>query len=227
MQSKTISFLRRLPSSLPARRWRRAVGLVAAGASAVVLAGCGGGTTASVGAGSEVLVQVIAPLTGSNGAYEPWVNAVKGTVEAINASGAAGDRKIKLDICDAQQNANTAAACGSKTVRNGAVAALTMLSNEQAYLPFLEKERIPALGFMVDPTMFTSPISYSTASAGAAGVQGVFGLAKSQGCRELVLLRADPQPAAAVAAYADNWRKAAATVGIPTEIVQTDRKSVV
>ena len=209
----------RITNSGTKARYARVVGAASLLVMASALSACGsdGDSGSSDGA---VVVQLIGPFTGSNGAYDPWKSAVIGAVDAINKNGDAGDHKIKLEICDAQQSANTQAACGSKTVRNKAVAALTMGSNEQAYLPYLEKAGIPTFGFMVDAKMYTSPVSYSTASAGAAAVQGVLGLAKREGCEKLVLLRADPQPPAAVAAYAENWKNAAKTIGIDTEIVQ-------
>lgn len=209
-------------------RWRQSVhrsgqfrtvvvGIAAVSLTAGALAGCSGASSKSDD--GTVTVALIAPLTGAKGVYDPFKNAVVAAVDAINAEGGAGGHKIKLSICDAQESANTASACGVRAVQEKAVAAITMVAGETPYEPYLRKAGIPTLGLMVDPIMRTSEISYSTGTPGGASNYGVIALAKREGCKQLVYVRADPAAPAQAERFQEDFVDQAESVGLPASFV--------
>jgi ABC-type branched-subunit amino acid transport system substrate-binding protein len=148
------------------------------------------------------------------------VNAAEATVEAINKSGAAGDKTVNLKICDTKQNANTLAACGTQAVQDDAVAVVSLSTSEAPYEAQLQQAGIPDFGFMLDPVMLTSPIAYSVVDAGSASDIGILALAKKDSCSRIVEVRADPEPPASVQASVNTFLTAAQNVvKIPANVV--------
>ncbi len=198
-------------------------GSASSSAAAQTSASAGAQTSASSGASSNaaaVPIMLIAPLTGSNGVYVPWVNAVKGTVAQINATGSAGGHHLNLTVCDAGETANTEQACGAQAVQQKDAAVITMDSEVGPIARFTDRAGIPRFGFMVDPLDFTDKLSYDTADAGGSTQQGMVALAKSLTCKTMSIVRADPGSASEVAAYQKNFLGEAKAIGLQATWVE-------
>lgn len=209
-----------------ARSPRKTLGAVASVATIGVLAAaCGGsssGGSSDTGGGStsssssDVPILLVAPLTGSNGAYTPWVNAVKGAFAAINANGGAGGHQIDLSVCDAGENANTELACGKEAVSKHVDGMITMMDLMDPLTQFTDPAGIPRFGFMVAQADWTDKLSYSVAfpTGGSAP------FAKKEGCKKVVLVREDPGEPAERAQYIDSFSKGMKAQGITSTAVQ-------
>src|ERR1700678_3570534 len=97
-----------------ARSYRTKVGaIVSVAAIGVFAAACGGSSSTSTpstgsssgSAAATAPIILVAPLTGSNGLYTRWVNAVKAAVADVNANGGAGGHHLNLSVCDAGESA--------------------------------------------------------------------------------------------------------------------------
>jgi ABC-type branched-subunit amino acid transport system substrate-binding protein len=176
-----------------------------------------GGSSAS--ATPTATVEVIAPLTGTGGAYQPWVNAVVAAVKSENAHSAGNGAQIKLKICDSGVSANSEEGCGRQIVSDKAAGVLNMSSVATGIEPFLRQAHIPDFDFLVDKVMYTSPISYSVASLAPASDIGIATLSKRVGCKHLVMIRADLGGPAAAASYIQTFEADAQQVGVTADAV--------
>jgi hypothetical protein len=95
-----------------------------------------------------------------------------------------------------------------------------MVSDETPFIKYLEDGKIPTISFQVSSLMQTSPVSYAFVNAGGSVIQGLFGLVKRLDCKKVTLLRADPEPAAGVKLYQDEFLSAAKVVGVKAAAVQ-------
>jgi len=177
-------------------------------------------TEATAASSSSVSVTVIAPLTGSAGVYIPWVDAIKGTVKAINAKGGANGHKIKLTVCDAGESNNTEQACGEKAVQDKSVGIIDMEAAVAPFTEFTDPHDIPRFGFIEDPLDGTDPLSFETADAGGSAVQGTVALAKHSGCTNLAWVREDPGSASAIALKEAAITASAKTLKLKVEITE-------
>lgn len=176
----------------------------------------GGGTNS----GAPVPIMMVAPLTGANGVYQPWVDAVKGTVAAINAQGGAGGHQLALTVCDAGESANTELACGQQAVQQKDVGVINMMSATGPLGQYLDPAGIPRFGVMVDPTDKTDPLSFSVADAGGVSQQGTVALGAKLGCKSIVLVREDPGTAAEVAQTHNDFIAAGKVTGITADEIE-------
>jgi len=116
--------------------YRVGVAAVAALAALGGLAACGGsssgggstGGSASPSAasnaatGSPLIVGQMVPVGTAQVDYGGAVAAARAAIRQINATGGIDGHPLKLDYCNEQNNANTAAACARRFVQEGAVA---------------------------------------------------------------------------------------------------------
>jgi ABC-type branched-subunit amino acid transport system substrate-binding protein len=164
-------------------------------------------------ASSSVTVEIIAPLTGAGGAYQPWVNAAVAGVKADNAT-RGNHVQISYKVCDSGESATSEEACGREAIADHVVGVVNMASVATGLEPFLKSGHIPDFDFLVDPTMYTNPISYSIAPLGAGTDLGVAALAKKSGCKKIGIIRADPGGPSAAAAYLKDFAQDTKRVGI-------------
>jgi ABC-type branched-subunit amino acid transport system substrate-binding protein len=105
-------------------------------AAAALIAGCsssgssgtGSSPTATTAAttaaatGAPLIIGQMAPVGTAQVDYSGAVAAARAAIRAINAGGGVDGHPLKLDFCNEQNNANTAAACARRFVSEGAVA---------------------------------------------------------------------------------------------------------
>jgi branched-chain amino acid transport system substrate-binding protein len=190
---------------------------------AAVLAGCGssasGGSSASTAGGSgsksPIVWMALFPLTGTEGLYQPWVNAGIASVDAINASGGINGHKIDLKICDLGDTANTALQCGQQAVADHAAATFgfPMTASFESYLV---SAHIPIFSTQVDPLLFTSPVSFADVGSNTASFAT---LGKIEGCKKETAIMAFPGTPSANLAFLKAFTTTATKIGLPNSVV--------
>jgi ABC-type branched-subunit amino acid transport system substrate-binding protein len=150
-------------------------------------------------------VEIIAPLTGVGGAYQPWVDAAQAAVRAENAHPSGNRAQINLKICDAGESSNTEEACAREAVADKVAGTVDMSNTESGIEPILKQGHIADVSFMADPITYTSPVAYSTTALGMVAFLGLDSVAKSVGCHKYMILDADPGSPAVVQALINNF----------------------
>lgn len=197
---------------------RRKVGALAIlAALALGASACGsssGSGSGNSGAGSKVVtIMGILDLSGTNGAYTQFENAMTASVKGANARHEAGGHTLKIIFCDSAANANASAACGQKAVSDH-VAGVVTLAGNATYEPYLSQAGIPTVDILLNPIMYKSPISFSIFGGGVANSSGFASGAKALGCQKVVLVAALGEPANVVAQAASAFATTAKGAGV-------------
>src|SRR5689334_19655693 len=112
------------------------------------------------------------------GSHNPEVSgAVEARAKAINKAGGLKDatgtaHKLKVEVCNTNNDPNTAAQCARDAVDKHAAAVVGGFSTlSSSIYPVLEAANIPSIGQTPsEPTPFVSPVSFTTQS----GIPGIF-----------------------------------------------------
>jgi ABC-type branched-subunit amino acid transport system substrate-binding protein len=198
---------------------------VAAMASALVLAGCGGSDDGSGGdaTGPIELYQIIP--TESQVASLPFIGtAAEAAVEEINEAGGVNGRKIELTTCNDKFDPNEALRCAQKAERAGAVALVGGLTQYGAQVyPVLEKANIASIGAdAVTPADATSPISYLM-DPGVPGLAASPGIAKKfLGADKVVIMDLDSSAAESNKSYYEIGAKEAGVEIVDQILIPVD-----
>ena len=131
---------------------------------AVILAGCGSGSSGSAsGSDGPIKVLTFGNVTGVGATPQvQFEHGVEAAVDAVNGAGGIRGRKVQLLTCDAKNNSAAAANCVAKASQEGVVAAIPPNESlDNITTPLLEKQGIPILG--ANPA--TATAQYSTTSA--------------------------------------------------------------
>ncbi len=183
-------------------------------AAALLAMGCGndGGEHTS-----ETSTQATAELTGdpvvvytigefSAGIAAPEIpEGLEAGLEAINrAGGLPGERPVQLEVCDTEDDPNTAAGCARAAVDAGAVAVLGSFTlHGSEVLPILEDAQIPSLGLVpLTAVDFVSPAAYPVDGGLVTGAGGVAYALADEGHRRIAIARSDLPEAAALVDFA-------------------------
>jgi branched-chain amino acid transport system substrate-binding protein len=155
----------------------------------------------------------ILDLSGTNGAYTQFENALTASVDGANARHEAGGHTLKIVFCDAAANANASATCGQKAVSDHVAGVITLASNA-TYEPYLTQAGIPTVDILASPTMYTSKISFSIFGGNVANSSGFASGAKALGCTKVVLVNALGEPANITAQAATAFASTAKNTGV-------------
>lgn len=214
----------------PARKGRIFAALSTV-AMASALAACGssassasGGSGGSGGGGGAIRLMNITSVGAELQNYPDVKAGAEAAVKAINAAGGIAGKKVDLEFCNSQSDANQAAKCARQAVTDkvAAVVGLTdTLSTSE--LPVLQAAGIPAIGLVPrgNPIELQSPVSYPFDGGSATdSLAAPFGL-KQQGSKSVVAVSADVPSALANADLVKEGAqlagmKFAGTVKIPT-----------
>ena len=198
---------------------RRKIGAVAILAALALGASACGSSSGSGGSGSasgDVTIMGILDLSGTNGAYTQFENAMTASVAGANARHEVGSHTLKIIFCDSAANANASAACGQKAVTDH-VSGVVTLASSATYEPYLSHAGIPTVDILLNPIMYTSKISFSIFGGGVANSSGFASGAKALGCQKVVLVDALGEPAnvtaQSAAAFATTAKGAGVQVG--------------
>jgi ABC-type branched-subunit amino acid transport system substrate-binding protein len=174
----------------------------------------GGSSASSSGASSnDVTIMGILDLSGTDGAYTQFENALTASVDGANARHEVGSHTLKIVFCDSADNANAAAACGQKAVADHAAGVVTLASNA-TYEPYLSQAGIPTVDILASPVMYTSKISFSIFGGDVANSSGFASGAKALGCSKVVLVNALGEPANVTAQAATAFASTAKATGV-------------
>jgi ABC-type branched-subunit amino acid transport system substrate-binding protein len=173
----------------------------------------GSGSGGSGSSSKVVTIMGILDLSGTNGAYTQFENAMTASVAGANARHEVGNNVLKIVFCDSAANANATAACGQKAVSDH-VAGVVTLAGNATYEPYLLQAGIPTVDILLNPVMYTSKISFSIFGGGVANSSGFASGAKALGCKKVVLVAALGEPANVVAQAAAAFAKTAKGAGV-------------
>lgn len=157
----------------------------------------------------------ILDLSGTNGAYTQFENAMTASVKGANARHEVGSHTLKIVFCDSAANANASATCGQKAVSDHVAGVITLASNA-TYEPYLTQAGIPTVDILANPIMYKSKISFSIFGGNVANSSGFASGAKALGCTKVVLVNALGEPANVTAQAAAAFATTAKGAGVQT-----------
>jgi ABC-type branched-subunit amino acid transport system substrate-binding protein len=193
---------------------RKKVGaLVVLAGIALAASACSSGSGSSAASSNDVTIMGILDLSGTNGAYTQFENAMTASVAGANVRHAVGSHTLKIVFCDAAANANASAACGQKAVSDHVAGVITLASNA-TYEPYLSQSGIPTVDILANPIMYKSKISFSIFGGNVANSSGFASGAKALGCTKVVLVNALGEPANVTAQAATAFASTAHNTGV-------------
>jgi branched-chain amino acid transport system substrate-binding protein len=196
-----------------------------------VLAGCGNSSSDSGGGDSSgstsgpIKVMAMYKLTGTQGAYQPWANAVKAAAAEINADGGVNGREIDLVVCDIGISSNEELACGRQAVSEQVVGVVSY-AQTAAFLPLLEQANIPIMDLQVSPEMATSPVSFGILTVPYSATAGLAALGKVENCKNLTMILSFPGTPAANKAYLEGFVEEGKSLGVGGDVVLAPAETV-
>lgn len=158
--------------------------LMAVGSAAVADAA----TSGHAAGGSPIRIMGTGTFSGVSNPYPQMQVGITAAVDQINANGGIHGHKLKLDICNDQDNPNDAQSCAQQAKVNGDVAVVTGNdSNSESVIPTLQQDKIPFVGNITNSIYdATSPISFPAAPGGFNGNGADAVAAKAAGCKKAV-----------------------------------------
>ncbi len=114
-------------------------------------------------------------------------------VKALNKKAGVGGNKVKVLLCDTNDDPNTAAECGRKAVAEGVVALVNVFSlHGDAFLPLMLQNKIPALGITAASAAdFTSGAAFPLIGGAVASFGGLPVYLADIGAKKIALARPD------------------------------------
>src|SRR3546814_278033 len=143
--------------------------------------------------GEPLRLMAIADVQGLGESFANLEGGARAAAERINRDGGIDGRPVEVELCDAERNANAAAACARRAVEEGFAAVVGSTTTQgAAYLPVLEEAGIPSIANLGVGSMdFQSPVAYPI-TAGTAGYAVAMGsLASSIGAVEVGVVYVD------------------------------------
>lgn len=174
---------------------RRTYGLLAASVAVLGLAACrsssngDSGSGTSGGSGAQLSFGMIGTFQASGIDYSDADAAVQAMVDQINAAGGVNGKKLKVTVCDDQQDPNQATTCARQAVSDHDLAVLMPTSSAgfgTEVLPVLNAAHIPVVGNpVVSEQDWTSPNAFPLDSGAPAQYAGVALGLKNAGCTDV------------------------------------------
>jgi ABC-type branched-subunit amino acid transport system substrate-binding protein len=200
----------------------RAVYVALAATAALGLAACtsngGKSNSASSGAGTTNASSPAPTFTGQikigeisevstvsvMGNAEPEVgHALQASIDAINASGGIGGKKVVLQVCDEKGNANVAAQCARDLVKAGVVADVGDASTfGQNISPIFQQAGIPRIApLALSAAEYNSPGNYPLNGGAVVMFQGAAVYAANSGAKSIYLVYTEAEGSSAVQGF--------------------------
>lgn len=182
----------------------RIFGLAATG-FALLLSGCSGNDDI---AGSEDAIRLmyIGQITDTaNTTPRPEALAgARAAVERLNGGGGVNGRAILLLICDDKADANEAAKCARKAVRENVAATVGNNSNfGEAILAILERGNVASVGHLpITQADFSSPVAFPLQAGSAGMIAGAARLLSDQGVQRIELAAVDSPAGSIIETFA-------------------------
>lgn len=193
---------------------RRVGGLAVLAAAVLALAACGSSSSGGAKSGGQLSFTMIGVFQAPGVDYRDAEAAVQAYVDQLNAAGGVNGKKIKVTVCDDQQDPNQATTCARNAVSDHALAVLEPTEASgfgTQILPILNAAKIPVIGNRPNTVAdWTSPNSYPLDPGQAAAYAGVAVAFKNAGCTDVGSVQL-PVPAGVAAA--NDVKKAVENLG--------------
>ncbi len=131
--------------------------------------------------GEPVRLMALADVEGLGEDFSNLEGGAQAAADGINRDGGIDGRPVEIELCDAERNANAAAACARQAVDEEFAAVIGSTTTQgAAYLPVLEEAGIPSIANLgVGGVDFQSPAAYPI-TLGTAGYAVAMGALASE-----------------------------------------------
>jgi ABC-type branched-subunit amino acid transport system substrate-binding protein len=154
------------------------------------------GSAAPAGAapkGKTIKVMVIYEKSTGLAASPDLPQGTLAAAKALNKGNGVGGDKVKVLLCDTNDDPNTAAECGRQAVSDGVVALVNVFSlHGDAFLPLMLDSKIPAIGITAASAAdFTSGAAFPLEGGAVASFGGLPVYLANSGAKNIALARPD------------------------------------
>jgi ABC-type branched-subunit amino acid transport system substrate-binding protein len=149
-------------------------------------------SSAESGSASEapLKLMLISTIQSPAFGFPEAVDGAKAAAKAINDAGGANGHRIEVEACNDQYNANTAAACAQKAVKekfSGVITGYTSFGSQ--IMPFLEMKKVPFVGGQPSTAKeWNSPQAYPFSAGNNGYFAAIAQQMHKQGCTKMGLI---------------------------------------